>query len=491
MAFDKLIIRGVVGAAKSGIKMDLALDSLKQKVLDQTVNNIESNIPLPLPFNMADVLLGTQPLDPNLISVDYISNLPPQTLEKAQTLSPTQRTQILDTLDTLESTVNSVIQQKNSLQGALGTITQPLNTLETTANTIQGVTTGIKAAVTIIKNIPIPTSVPPGVGVPINVINRFSNSLDTLKTVIDKFEGPLKIIPPSIIKINDILIPLVGKLAEFDSIFQKILNIIAFIRLLLKYPNITQSDIGQIQQDMAISLQQSLALSGISTSNNLLNTAGDKDLLDQLDPNSNNPLIYKEFRLIIEFDPSNTFKFPARRIKAENSKGVKLYSTPPDQGSGEVNTSSTYSFSSSTNVLIDEVKFNIDQYLKQYPTTKQSQSPNDRESLVAEDYPSTSPSGTSGSSALPKNTDLIPFGVPGTISGEVRFRSGKAWRWLGGSSNKWVAHTVSFLPFTEKGINDEERFIRENAPSPTPRAYYKWNETLYKWEFQRRVYNPV
>ena len=85
------------------------------------------------------------------------------------------------------------------------------------------------------------------------------------------------------------------------------------------------------------------------------------------------------FKLTLEFDPNNTLSFPARRIKAtrtisadnaSNQTGeaipVTLYSAPPDQGSGVVNTSSPYSFSTSIQVLVDETKFNIDQYLLQF-----------------------------------------------------------------------------------------------------------------------------
>lgn len=488
MAFDKLIVRSLTGAAKSGIKMDLAIDSLKQKLTNETISKVQDKVQIPLPFSPVNVLALNQPLPSDLLTNDYISSLPPETLNKAQSLSEAEKVEINKTLDSLESTVNTIIQQKNSLQGALGTITQPLNTLENTTNTIQGVTTGLKTAVKVIKAIPIPTSVPPGVGIPVNVITKFSDSLDNLRIVINKFEGPLKVIPSSTTQINNILIPIVGKLQEFDTLFEKILNIIAFIRLLLKYPNITQSDIGQIQQDMSISLQQSLSLSGISTSNNLLNVVGDKDLLDQLDPNSNNPLFYKGFRLTIEFDSSNTFKFPARRIKAENPSGTKLYSTPPDQGSGEVNTSSTYSFSSSTNVLIAEVKFNIDQYLAKYPPIENTVQGLSSPSAAPASPPPPSTLSTSGTSGTSGTNGYLPFGTPGYVTGHVRFQGGKAWRWLGGGADKWVEHTISYEPIGRKGFYDfEEVFIKEQDPSPYPRAYYKWSELKQAWEFTRRV----
>jgi len=343
MAFDKLIIKGITNAAKSGIKLDLAIDSLKTKLIDSTTSQIESKIPVALPFSVKDVLNGGD-LPPDLLS--------PDTVNSVERIPEGQKQQINKTLDNIEANLNAAVVQKNALQSGLTTITTPLTTLETLSDTIGGIITGVKTSVTVIKTLPIPSSVPPGIGIPLNVINGFSSALDTLKITLDKFGGPLKIIPSSINQINAILIPIVNKLNSLNEIFDKLYQIIAFIRLLLSAP-ITQSDIDNALQDISTKLQQSLEITvGSSTT---------------LDPNSNNPLSYKGFKLTIEFDPDNTLSIPARRIKAENSSGVKLYSAPPDQGAGEVNTSSKYSFSSSTEVLISEVKFNIDQYLLKNP----------------------------------------------------------------------------------------------------------------------------
>ena len=106
---------------------------------------------------------------------------------------------------------------------------------------------------------------------------------------------------------------------------------------------------------------------------------------------------YRGFTLTLEFDSTNTFSFPARRIKAVRTIsadnafnetgeafGVTLYSTPPDQGAGEVNTSSLYSFSTSTQVLVDETIFNIDQFLREYTKS-------DEVEEVEEDIPSSTP----------------------------------------------------------------------------------------------------
>ncbi len=97
--------------------------------------------------------------------------------------------------------------------------------------------------------------------------------------------------------------------------------------------------------------------------------------------------------------------------------------------------------------------------------------------------PTTSTSGTNGSSGRSGNSGLNPFGTEGSIHGQVRFRGGQAWRWLGESENRWVKHTTSFTPFNRKGVyNGEEKIQEDNLYANK----YRWSEVLYKWEFKSR-----
>jgi len=410
MAFDKLIVRSLTGAAKSAIKMDLALDSLKERLIDSITTDVEGTNIL-LPFDTRGTLEGGD-LPEDLMSPETVNSVPP--------IPATQKALINTTLDRIQANLDANIQQKNTLQGALDSILSPLSSLESMSTTLGGIIDGIKIGVTIIKALPAPTSVPPGIGIPLNVINGLSSALDTLGTLISKFEGPLDIIPGSISQIEQLLTPIAAKFATFDPIYEKSVKIIAFMRLLLTLPKdgavyqwdgnrwnqvterpdtpppnslfglfgnpngnvdgdftnqyyfdgntsgeggIQQSDIDNALNSVANSIQKSLEVSSPSSSNSNTNALNNQALLDSLDPNSNNPLFYRGFKLTIEFDPNNTFSFPARRVKGYNSdEGITLYSVPPDQGSGEINTASTYSFSTSVEVLISEVKFNIDNY---------------------------------------------------------------------------------------------------------------------------------
>ena len=78
--------------------------------------------------------------------------------------------------------------------------------------------------------------------------------------------------------------------------------------------------------------------------------------MNSLSANSTNPLLYRGFRFIIENDPKNQLKFPARRVKVieiDSRNPIILYNLK-DQG---------YSYSSSFEVLVSEAQFRVDQFV--------------------------------------------------------------------------------------------------------------------------------
>ena len=369
MAFDKLISSSVVGATKNGIKMDLTVAALKDKAIDTVATQVEKQVPIELPFSTREVLNGGT-LPSNFLS--------PEMINGANDLSPTltelQKTKITETLDGVENALNGVIQTVNVVKGTVNTITSPLNTLETVASTLNIVTSALEGAITAVKAIPIPLGAPVGVGVPSNVTTGFADILVKTDKKIEKIKPPLEAVPDAIATVNRILIPIVASLNLFDPIFQKIIQIITFIRLLLQSGPVSQSDIDSTLSSITNNIQESLAVTAgpsESSSDANANQLANDELLALLESGNYE---YKGFKFTLEFDSTNTFSFPARRIKAVRSSqtnilgnggGVTLYSSPPDLGAGVVNTDSSYSFSTSIQVLVDETRFNIDQYIIQ------------------------------------------------------------------------------------------------------------------------------
>lgn len=452
MGLDRLVIKSIVDAAKSSNKLNQALDSLKDKAVTNISENVEKNIPIELPFNIKDALEGGPLPKPT-----------EEELSKYEEIPEEEKQQIRDTLDTIEASLNNIITTKNSLQGSINQIQGPLDKVEDVTTSLAVIVNGLKISIAVIKNIPIPTSVPPGVGIPVNVITRFSNSLDTLSKVVDKTQGPITAAAVVIPIINNLLDALNVKLSALDPLFQKVIDFIATIRALLEYgPDATQDEIDDESAKVASGIQESLAVTGNNSSGGI-NALSDEALLERLKWVTDNPYYYRGFRLILERDPDNTFGFPARRISAKNNNlNVRLFNTEDGQ----------YSFSNSVQVLVNETLFLIDQYI--------------RDNIIGQNDPDPTPE-------IP-NVPLVPippappptfepFGSPGTVAGEVRFRGGQAWRWLAGSL-KWTEYTPTFDPIGRKGDFDgEEETILKQA-FPLLKETWEWSEILYKWNLK-------
>jgi hypothetical protein len=165
---------------------------------------------------------------------------------------------------------------------------------------------------------PVPTAVPPGIGIPINVLTILADSLDILGNLISTNKAALSAVSPALNIINQQLQPIQLKLNELDNLILKCL------------------EDGERQN--------------YSSTNPLTTIENLDDILNnQLEPNSNNPLIYNNYRLEIQYDPDNTLKVPRRRVKAYKVNNINDYLLGP------------FSYSSSTNVLVNEIKFQIDQ----------------------------------------------------------------------------------------------------------------------------------
>lgn len=279
-----------------------------------------------------------------------------------------------------------IVQQKNQIQSALSTVTESFNTVESTAQTTETLVTSVSTAVNVIKLIPIPTSVPPGVGIPINVITILADSLDTLGKVLDGAKGAISVVPKATDTIGDAAFAILSKLEQLDGVLNKCIEELA--------EGLNQNE----KNDLINEIGNVAATSGTFT-NIDLNLLNEDELLSRLDPNSDNPFRYtrrptifipfedqsvtdveggrdgldsgtvtvngkrgyyagNDWLLTIEYNANNEFSFPQRRIKAINDnfdknnifKGAVKY----NQEFG------VYSYSTSVKVLVDEMKFVID-----------------------------------------------------------------------------------------------------------------------------------
>lgn len=249
-----------------------------------------------------------------------------------------------------------IIRQKNSITTALTQTQTALNTMVQTGQTVNGIINVTDVAVRIIKNLPLPTSVPPGVGIPISVINRFTDTLIKLSDLIRTNKGIVASIAPAVQSLNGDIQTILGKLAQLDTLLAGCLE---------------QATVGltdEEKEDYFTSLGINLNTLD-TTSDPQVNLVGGQALEDSLAPNSNSPLIYKDFKLVLDNDKENKLSFPRRRIVATRiTDGVQIVGD--------------YSFSASTQILVDEVKFQIDKYLSEQLTI--AAAPNERTAFTAE-----------------------------------------------------------------------------------------------------------
>ncbi len=90
--------------------------------------------------------------------------------------------------------------QKNQIQTSLQPIASAINGIDKTVTVLDGILTGLNIAVTVIKALPFPVAVPPGAGIPANVLMKLANTLVILSAIIKYGKGQTTVgkalIPP-------------------------------------------------------------------------------------------------------------------------------------------------------------------------------------------------------------------------------------------------------------------------------------------------------
>ena len=239
--------------------------------------------------------------------------------------------------------LTKIIQSKNQINQALTQALGALSTINSTAGTINGILTGIDAAITAIKAIPIPSAITPlapaGIGpslIPGKIFPTLSDSLIILRDFVKTNKGIVNQIPSAISSIQAAIQKTINLLNSLDALILKCLN--------EQTSNLTPEAKEAYFNQIGFALTQTG-----NNSNSNINISVNSILEAQLQPNSNNPLFYKDFKLTLEYNNSNRFSFPSRRIKGVNDKtGQIVY-----------NYGGKYSYSSSTEVLFDEIKYQI------------------------------------------------------------------------------------------------------------------------------------
>jgi chromosome segregation ATPase len=179
MAFESLITGVVTNATKAVAKLGISTQTLSKLA---TQNIAKLNIP-------------TQNISNVVGSINKVT-------------VPTQN---------LTQELQKINEQKKNISLALNQIKTSLTILQKIVDIVNGLTTTISAAIAVIKAIPIPTSTPPGVGIPLNVITTLSDTLNKLSATNDKLKNNISTVPASISKVNKYIDKITSDLQDLDT----------------------------------------------------------------------------------------------------------------------------------------------------------------------------------------------------------------------------------------------------------------------------------
>ena len=235
-----------------------------------------------------------------------------------------------------EEKIEQFIVKKNRINNSLTIIQKLIITTDFTTKTANKIISVLDKIIKLVKALPIPTSPIP---IPINVITIASDSLDTAKNIIESGKG--------------VTLGGVEIIAIINKFLQQVQDKLNQVELLL------QGCIEQLPEDKQQELQTLLNTTSTDSSNPVDDKLKGEDLLAKLQPNSNDPLLYRGFRLQIEQNPNNPLEtIPQRRVV-----GIQVET-------GILTVATDYSFASTTEVLVNEAKFLIDKwYISQETVT--------------------------------------------------------------------------------------------------------------------------
>ena len=368
MSLAKQITTQFIQMAKDSNRVELSLEQMRENLIKDSLGVLKTSTidPALLPFDATALLRGEIDDPQSLLTPENICSVPP--------LTNSQKAKVNKALNDSRPSLEKIIENNNNLKQALIAIRAPITAIKVTGETTETFINALLNVIMIIKAIPIPTAFgAPAVALPVKVLTILSSVLITQERKVLIAKGTISIILPMIKLISSILNEVITGLINFENTIQSTLVFRAFLKSLAdlgdQCPAVRQVDINKVTADVNDTLQ------------NALNSSGDNSLLEinqqsEADLIASFPLNYKGFLLELINNPSNDFPFPSRKIRASRdftgSTGttgtiftrtkfntplgkITLFNDPGGKG--------RYSFASSVSVLVEEMKYKINNYL--------------------------------------------------------------------------------------------------------------------------------
>jgi len=370
MGLEKLIGKQVVQMIKDSDRVSSSVLQMKEKLLKESLNVLKNAgiDPAALPFDPIAVLNGNIPNPDSLLNSDTICSIPPIAPNKIQAAN--------NAIQKAQGAFSAVIENTNKLKSALIDIQAPLGTISTTGESAAGIVDSISNVIKVIKAIPIPTAFgAPAVALPVKVLTILSSTLIRLDKIVAIGKGTVSFVAPMVKSVSGVLNQTISAVGTLEKSLEPALTMLSLVKSVLELsdqcPNIPTEDIQAVKDETIGDLNEALLASGDSS---LL----DVNIDNELELLNSFPFEYNGFLLEIENNPDNSFPFPSRRIKA-----TRDFEANPDENTGSIfvrtkfNTPlaviilfndpgdlDRFSYSTSLSVLVKEMKFKIDFYLK-------------------------------------------------------------------------------------------------------------------------------
>tara|TARA_R110001606_G_scaffold286672_1_gene434891 strand:- start:58 stop:1860 length:1803 start_codon:yes stop_codon:yes gene_type:complete len=391
MSLAKQITKAFVKMVKDSDRVQKSVDVMKGKLIKESLGVLDkAGIDMAsLPFDPIALLNGDIPNPTTLLTPENICSVP--------SLSDSQKNQANIAIDRVSNTLEGIIENTNKLKSALIAIQTPIAGIRVTGETTLTLANTLSNVIKLIKAIPIPTAFgAPAVALPVKVLTILSSTLIKLDKKVDIAKGTISLIPTMINQISGILNSTIAAVNGVEGLIQGVLVLLSAIKSVVELgdtcPAVTQGEIDDVTSSVNDTLQNALDSSG---DNSLLelNQISEADLLASF------PFDYNGFLLQLVNNPNNgyineitndetgviteefvQFPFPSRRIRgsrdfSSNDGGtgerstifvlnnkfneavgeVILYNDPGGQG--------RYSYSTSVSILVEEMKYKIDNYL--------------------------------------------------------------------------------------------------------------------------------
>lgn len=369
MGLDKTAIRQVRQIAKNSNKLSKTMTDLENKIIDKGLELIEKCgiDPNTLPFSLRPLLRGELP------NVNPSDLLTPEIICAQPIMSVQQKEGATKLVKSGQEKIEEVYLLTNRIKSVVLTLQEPVMAFQAKAQPVSEQVTLISDVVEIIKLLALPTAAG-GIGQPNSVNNKFASTLGTLSDYLKIARSSVALIPAAVSTMTGLLNQVasqVNRVSVLIDPFENLLSMAASVVTLQdQCPLVTQGDIDSVQNNIQNDISGSL-----STIDQFENPFSDSlnALEESLKPNAPNPVIYKNFRFVLEYNPEQLYMFPSRRIRCirRNSIGVSdgiegsgspiiVYNNNPTVNPELVE--GAYSYASDVRTLIQEAKFAIDVY---------------------------------------------------------------------------------------------------------------------------------